>query len=1298
MSRRDRKPQSVTLKGAVLPGIFMLCRALTSYAAPPPEAAPEVATAAQPSNAGAIGQLLDSARMWRNKFRNDLALQMVQKALLLSPNNPNALAELGQIQIRSNQLQEASHLLFRLRAMSPNAEATRELGYAYMAATTGKQELAAIYLLSRSKPAEAVQRLQALFSEGPPKGDLAAQYYSLMGADPAHRASAILALRRILAADRNNLNAALTLASLLNRENATRMESAKLAQRTALNPDADRQAALNIWRRILRDAGADPDYIDLQQSYLEAVPDDTEFKDLLAASQAALQARLKLEADPAWQNQQQGLKLLGKGALAEADPLLTKALPSRGADPELLGGLGLLRMRQGRHAEARAFFLEAARVDPARRAGWESQARTALFWGTLSQAREAVTRGSPAQAETAARAALAIQPNNLYARKLLADALVAQRRWADAEPLLRQLLNDPGEAIDALRSLTALLRETARDNEIEPLMVSMQHRFTGDEKKAFAELRADQLADGADSLLAQNKNGPAIGKLEQSIQFAPTAAWNRFKLARTYRRLGLAQLGSEVMDEGFAASKTPEMSYATALYRNSIDDVAGAIGAMDRIPDPQRTEGMRNLANNLQAQQLLAEARRLFGNGERQAGEQRLTAAAALVPNDPDMLATLGKQWIAEGQSDRGLHLLRSWLDANPGDPAPDARLRYGNLLANAERETALTDWLAQIRQISNLTPEQAAQLEDQSLRQALRMSDAAIAAKDYPQANAILAAVDPSGQADRRWWLQLADLRRTEGRYAQARAAVAPLLAKAPDDHEAVLTLARIEEQSGQPKQALALVRRVVQDAPPDHVDTRLSAARRLVALRQAPEAAGVVDALQLQFPANPDVTIQRGRILQAMGQYDDAQATYQNARSQEPAANVQAGPYGTPAQKALFDLDQRRQPMIETALIPSYKSGTEGVSSLRGIVAPVYIQVPDGYKGHWLFHADTVRLDAGTLNPSDPGASFSDASSTGTFAAYKTGTTFSATPGAADVALSGPLHQRATGVAFGIGFETDDWRADVGTTPIGFPVQNVVGGFRFRVPNDLASLSVNFSRRAQTSSLLSYAGAHDPVTNQIYGGVVRSGVDIYVSKDIGKASVFAGLGAGVLTGRNVQTNQAETLRTGFSIPLLTSANWQLDSGLVGNYWHYGQNLRFYTFGQGGYYSPQRYLSIAVPLDWTARYGKASWELNTSVGLSRTREASSSFFPTNAALQAGALQNTVNNTNPESVGGGLSYSISAVFQYALSQHLTGGFSISIDRSHDYAPSSAMIYLRYAFNPGHEQVAFPRAVKPYSDY
>ena len=35
-----------------------------------------------------------------------------------------------------------------------------------------------------------------------------------------------------------------------------------------------------------------------------------------------------------------------------------------------------------------------------------------------------------------------------------------------------------------------------------------------------------------------------------------------------------------------------------------------------------------------------------------------------------------------------------------------------------------------------------------------------------------------------------------------------------------------------------------------------------------------------------------------------------------------------------------------------------------------------------------------------------------------------------------------------------------------------------------------------------------------------------------------------------------------------------------------YSKNLRYYTFGHGGYFSPQRYFSLSLPVEWSGRSG----------------------------------------------------------------------------------------------------------------
>jgi Tfp pilus assembly protein PilF len=1241
-------------------------------------------SASTAQNASVVNKLIASARFWTARKRDDLAIAQIRKALQIAPDNPDALATLGLIEVHMNRLVEASRLVSRLNTLSPDSDAARELDYAYRVAGPDKQEFATIRRLSYSHPAEAVRRLNALFPKGPPQlGDLAADYYDTLAQNPPDRARAIAGLRQVVAMHPDNLKAALNLAYLLNRTSATRMEAASIVERLYKNPASNKPSVLNVWRRVLRAAGSDPAYLKSLQAYLAVEPDDTEFGDLLKATLAVRNKRQALEADPYWQAQREGLALLDKGQTASAAPLLEKAMKKRGNDPELLGGMGILRMRQGRQAQAEELFRRAAKLDKTKRRKWLDLAATAKFWNTVDLSSKAGDSGNQALAERYARAALSMQPSNAYAQTLLVDALIAQKKWRQAEPMLRRLLAGPSPDVGTARSMCALLRGTGRAGEIEPFLSKLEPRYSGERRVAFTRLRADQLGIDADQLLKQGKTGQALEKLEQAIKYDPDSAWTRYTLARTYLNLNLPRLGSEVMDEGLAQSRSDDMRYAAALYRNATDDVQGAIAVLDQVPGKRQTAGMRTLSRKLRAERLLKQARMQFARGEPEKAGQSLRTAQNLASDSPYTLASIGSEWIDRGDADRGLGVLARYIHEHSASPDAGVLLRYGDLLASAGRESQLYNWLAEIRKMPNLDAGQKERLYDQGLRQVLRQADHALSLDDFGLAESILMHARDEYRADPRWRIELAGLRREQGQYAEARKILKAVLAKDPDNFDAQLALARVSEQSGDRRQSLAEVDAVVERARPDDVDTRLSASRRLVALGHARQAKVLTDSLHQRFPGNSDVTVQQGRVLEALGDYDAAKKTFQAALNQEAASGDNTESGGTPAQRALRGLDLRRQPLIETAVVPTYDSGTPGVSELHSLVVPLHVQIPNGYAGHWLLHADTVKLDSGTLRPS------ADNYSWNSFGQY------AASPDADRSAV----HTHATGVTLGAGYETDDWRVDIGTTPVGFLVQNVVGGVKVDIPNDYVSLRVNASRRAVTSSELSYAGVRDPVSGSVYGGVVRSGLDVRIARDIGDADVFAQLGAGVFTGRNVETNQAYTLRTGFTVPILQGPNWRVESGLIGNYWHYQKNLDFYTYGQGGYYSPQRYMSAAIPLDWSGRSGRLSWGLHTTLGISQAYTADSNFYPTRPDLQAAAARAGNDNVHEGSRSTGVSYSVAGILQYKFTRHVVGGISFSIDRSTSYEPSSAMIYFRYLFNPDTEPVRFPpHGAQQYADF
>lgn len=1270
-------------------------------AAPGAATGTAIATPATPATSAAADarRELDTARMWGIKHRDDLASDALRKGLLIAPGDPDLLAEQVRVLLRLGDAKGAQASLARLQAQSPNAPATRRVADEYRVATSGRGEMAQIRLLARSGRAdEAARRIVALFPNGAPSGALGAEYYQIVSNAPGGREPAIAALRRAVAADPRDTSASVALARLLNQRDDTRAEANRIASSLAKRADADHTEAMALWRRVLQSAGSDPAYLDALHAYLALAPDDTEFRDRAAGLDRQRDAQRRLERDPDYIAQQRGLQALARGDLAAADPLLARAARARSDDADALGGLGLLRLREGRHDEARALFARAATRATDQRGKWQGLARTAQFWGLLAQGREAASAGRPQDAERAARAALAMQPDNPDAKLQLADALLAQRDWARAEPLLRGLLAARSPSLSAVRDTATLYENTGRADRIGPLLDALQGRVTGaDDRRTLDGLRGDVLANEARALADKGARGPAAQRYEAAVRAAPDAPWTRFALARLYRDMGLPQLGRTVMDDGLARSDTPEMRYASALYRNSIDDVAGAQAALAPVDDAHRSDGMRALARKLDAERALADARGAHARGDRAAFAATLAHAQASAPDDPDMLAAIGAQWIDAGDPERGLAPLRDWIAAHPREADADVRLRYGDLLGSAGRDEALAAWLDTVRRDPSLTPAQTARLEDQSLRLVLRQTDDAIARQDYARARTLLDRASPAGRADKRYALELADLERAQGHYDAARDALAPVVARTPDDADTQLALARIDEDSGNRAAARERVQAVLARTPDDDVDTQLSAVRRLNALRRPDEAAQVTDRLQAAYPARADVTVAAGRVAEAQGRYDDAASLYRLSQSQERATGVSPGRDGlTPAQAAFAELAQRRNPEIETGWIPAYKSGDEGISSYRAQQVPIYMQMPVRYDGHVFAQIDTVLLDPGTLDTSDLNAY--SLKTFGTYAAFR------AQPNPPAAALlanpPGSLHQSTTGVALGAGYLSDAWRFDLGTSPLGFPVHYLVGGVRYRFDAGPASFSVNASRRPETSSVLSYAGMRDPWTGAVWGGVRRDGVNLRASVDVGRTNLFAELGAGVLSGRNVERNAEVTLRTGFTVPVYERATMKVSTGLVGNAWHYAQNLRYYTYGQGGYYSPQRYLSLGVPIEWAGRHDALSWDLTVTGGISNSYEKDSLYYPTLTGQRAAQVAAGFVYAGSSTRGVSFSYGVNGIVEYRVNPHLSVGAQLHIDRSHDYAPSSALVYLRYAFDARAPRnwLVTPTPVRLYSDY
>ena len=58
-----------------------------------------------------------------------------------------------------------------------------------------------------------------------------------------------------------------------------------------------------------------------------------------------------------------------------------------------------------------------------------------------------------------------------------------------------------------------------------------------------------------------------------------------------------------------------------------------------------------------------------------------------------------------------------------------------------------------------------------------------------------------------------------------------------------------------------------------------------------------------------------------------------------------------------------------------------------------------------------------------------------------------------------------------------------------------------------------------------------------------------------------------------------------------------------------YDKNLRYFTYGHGGCFSPQQFLAMSVPFDWAQRSGRLSYQIKGALGVQyfrRTRRRTS--------------------------------------------------------------------------------------------
>ena len=1237
------------------------------------------------------------AKNWQSKARPDLAKNLLKKLILIEPNSPEALSMLGKIEIKGGQPEQALPYLQRLQQTAPGNPHTLELNNAYQAATNNKQTAPETRPLTQPSKAQIAQKpLTVIPPDRRPKRELRD------APDKVVQRSAIT---------QSNQGGLKTV-----KPRAPHKDIRKSAPQVAPN-----QEKTTLAKPVEKSAPSAQEVAKAEQNEAD-----------IEARSAALDA-------------------VDDGKYEVAEKSLRDLLTRRPHDSEVLGGMGRLRLKQDKLAEAEEWFTQALDNSPDDKTiQWKNLLATASFWKNMRAAKGALAANRLVEAESATRQALVIQPDDPDALAVLGDIKLANNQPEAAEQQYRAALAKQGYNTSALQGLLGILSSSGRTDEAIALVESV-HRDYSSELAEKPDAQAGLLRAEAELYVATNRSSRAIQALETAVSLNPKDPWSRFSLAKLYISLNKSPLSKRIMAEGAAlAPNDADMHYARALILLKLDDYAAALDSLSRIPEQDQSDTIRDARKRALHQYYFQQAEQQMAQGNRKEAVRIMSIAQAQASGDYSATEQVAEGWFKLNLPNQALNAMR----ALPQPVPLKTQVYYASMLNRAKQDQELIEYLPTLN-IPNgrdvVNEKYRSSVQDIEFEMAGRQYDRLMAENREAEAQQLADNVLNSSQ------LSNSDYFRYHRDYFSRSALPSNAIALLeqekmhfPDDLNVRLDLAYAYHQDKQNDNAKAELQELLALTKADDIDMRLRIARLQQSTGDNAGSRNTIDDLVARNPNNSDILLQAGNIARSEGNYSQAVDYYhQTSRveQQRAAAPTRASlsqqtdnngillniapdrmsqsssrastvtlaatpesdriyrtalasdvvkpgylPSGkgnaAEADRAIASLDDTRQPAsLETGLDIKSKTASAGTSTYNAVEIPVIARFPIGYAGRGSLQIDAVSIDPGAL-PS----SYANAALFGKIQASQ-------------FVPAQPLTTRSVGTSIGLGYEQDSVKADLGVVGIGFPVSNLVGGVRKGGDIGKLSYSLSLSRRPETGSQLSYAGVKDPVSGAVWGGVTNTGLSLYLSTKLESLNVSTYASYGLLRGKNVQNNDRLYLRAAVDHDLYTSDDMVLNLGLSANYMSYSKNLSNFTFGQGGYYSPQSSLSFSLPLELKGREELLSYQLQASMSYSFTREDASPFYPTDAGLQAlgTAGPNFPAGYNqaiyPGSTGGGLGFALRGAMEYRVTPHVVAGGKFSIERSAYYFPNSMALYLKYLFQPETGPVKLtPTPVIPYSQY
>ncbi|MBF7980807.1 MULTISPECIES: cellulose biosynthesis protein BcsC [Rahnella] len=1275
----------------------------------------------------AMKALFDQAAYWHERAHDDLAKDALQKVLLVEPNNAQALYLMSLYSMQSGDKTAANQWRQKLSSVSPDDPRLASLNSAKAMQSIPPAQLAsARQMAAQGNVSGALSAYRTIFNGNQPLDSLATEYYLTMAGDKSLQPQAIQGLQQRVAARPDDTQARLGLGKVLTYQESTRRDGIKLLSTMAgSSTEADRSL-----RQALLWMAPQEDDRDLYQGYQARHPNDT-------AVMAYFQKNIGGAAKG------QGFTALNSGDVNSAKAKFESVLADNPNDADALAGLGYIAQRSGNFEEASQYLSKAAAQGGANSAQLSNQAQDSAFYAQLAKAKAAAASGSYDAALAAVTPLASVGGEKGQSAGLLrADILRRKGDLAGAEQQYSAL----GDNADARAGLFYVLRQqnkTAEANQVlKTLPASLQAKMNPPTVADVIEPMRRQAAQA----VANNDPQRALNILQQAQERQPSNVWVKLDMARILQSQGQTAQAQSIMAPSSRPGASSADLYAAALFASETKNWATANALLSRIPRSSQNQGMRELAQRANFNAQMADAENYLQQGNTAAAANTLRALAQNPPTAPADVGALAKNLAATGQVPLAVQLvrqnMRQGVNGNAGDYADQITVLNSAGLGNEAQAflqnpqiqsgTSATA-LANLRNGYVIT--QADQLREQG-QYAAAYDKLVVALQADPQNRDLMLAMArlyQSGKLNKQAgqvynYLMLNDtptqdarvgainVALGEGDNKRAQELLTGLRGERTPDR--LLLEARVAEAQGDHQQALALLRSAkgkmiglegadstaqvaglqISDNPFINRSTRTSPGRPAtqssygtVLPWQVSDQVPVPG--NIPTPAVPTAVAQRTATeKQIDDMLDDLQGKTATWAQGDMSIRGRDGESGlsqlTEAKAPMtfafvpFDTSRLSIGVTPVSLSAGSPSGTGNTRFGQGALAQAQSAQKDVAAAAVAAGLDPT-LSLANLRKSITANDLSTAcASTGdaaTCSAYSTINSIDPTTYSAPDAGN----QSATGVEVNAALTGDSYKADIGSTPLGQDLNSLVGGVQWAPKlTDFTTLRLTAERRAVTDSILSYVGTKDNYSGKTWGQVTKNGGSINLSYDDGDAGFYAEGGYYSYLGNNVKSNQSVNANAGLYVRPYRYDDRELKTGINVGYMNFDKNLSYYSYGQGGYFSPQNYVSVSFPVEYTQKYDDWDLKLSGAVGYQSYSQDKSAYFPNNPDLQKQLEDLVAEGYGTEAYYGGktqngIGWNAGVGGNYHLNKNMQIGGKVGYDTFGDYNESTAQVYFRY---------------------